>query len=1033
MTLPKIHSSPVWLSEVELIDTKIEPSAFLKSSNIENFFNNISNNQMCSKVTNGILDTLSKELEKTVPWFLSQMPPLYLWSTSQKAIMDDILEIVSAKVLSEKQIAERVCAESQTVTLIAAGEHSSASVRLAPLLSRYPAKVARLFSSLDKTIALCEMYQGPYTTQNQHASPWNSPQMREKLFALKHALSHQDPRRVHSFLSALDQDYAEIATIKQMTLAFNAISYCLENENAYVHLTPIQAELRKDCRARIDICLKNFPVNVAMENIIGIFNRYHFQIRRFLANEIVLPDQQKFTILHLISANHTGGFPTENTKSWGKVLKSLKTLSYVDHEDEFSNLIQGESPFSLNETNLVRAIAKWVHVFLTKQNPYYYSKDRVSRIIARNTNYIELCIKYFRARFDPRFEGERKTAIQEYYSQIQALYLESNDTVEKNILKEGLNFLSHILKTNYFLISKGALSFRVDPNVLDKHYYPEIPYGIFYMIGRNFRAFQVRYRDISRGGMRVVMPRTEGDYENALAGLFDEVNGLASAQQLKNKDIPEGGSKCVMVLQPGADKNEAVKAAISGLLDLIVTDPRTGALADGIIDYLGKEEIIYLGPDENLTDDLIVWIIQHALHRKYKYAYAFMSSKPDFGINHKTYGVTSEGINVYVDNVLRYLGLQNSQFRVKMTGGPDGDVAGNELNILYREYGERCRVVAIGDGLGAAYDPKGLDWGELLRLFRESKSIVEFCPEKLHSPQRTEKSELKPFVISANTKENIKIRDNLYATVEAEIFIPAGGRPYTVKESNWEKYLLLTGRPSSLAIVEGANIFFTKEARQKIVDNGVVIIKDSSANKAGVSCSSYEIIACLTLDPEEFAQIKDRYVKQVLEIIRRNADLEAKLLFSEWQKNKINTDLVKLSYEISNEINQAKDILLDKLNELSDQELSAGKYTFVLFKHCPAVLVEKYKERILNRLPRAHKIAILSAHMASHVIYREGLNWLESMQPEQIFKIALDYIEAERSVEKMITELKESSLFHKKEIVDVLKTTGAKYFASIHL
>jgi len=523
--------------------------------------------------------------------------------------------------------------------------------------------------------------------------------------------------------------------------------------------------------------------------------------------------------------------------------------------------------------------------------------------------------------------------------------------------------------------------------------------------------------------MRVVMPKNSGDYENALAGIFDEVNGLASAQQLKNKDIPEGGSKCVMVVRPHADKNEAVKAAISGLLDLIVTDSKTGALAEGIIDYYGKDEIIYLGPDENLTDDLIVWIIQHALHRKYKYAYAFMSSKPDFGINHKTYGVTSEGVNVYVDNVLRYLGIQNSTFRVKMTGGPDGDVAGNELNILYREYGERCRVVAVADGFGAAHDPKGLNWGELIRLFKESKSIVQFDPSKLSGDSKS-------FVISANTKENIKIRDNIYATVEAEVFIPAGGRPYTVKESNWDRYLLPSGRPSSLAIVEGANIFFTKEARQKIVDSGVVVIKDSSANKAGVSCSSYEIIACLTILPEEFAEIKDIYVKQVLEIIRRNADQEAKLLFREWLKNKNNTDLVKLSYEISTEINQAKDILLDKLNQLKDEELVVDKFNFVLFKHCPSILVEKYKDRILNRLPRAHKIAILSAHMASHVIYREGLNWLESMHPDQIFKVALDYIEAERDIEKMVAELANSSISFKNEIMEVLKASGAKHLAS---
>ena len=606
---------------------------------------------------------------------------------------------------------------------------------------------------------------------------------------------------------------------------------------------------------------------------------------------------------------------------------------------------------------------------------------------------------------------------------LQATFAEIFDPVEKNILKEAFNFLTHILKTNYFMVSKGALTFRLSPECLNKNDYPETPFGIFYMIGRNFRAFQVRYRDISRGGMRVVLPKTSGDEDNALAGLFDEVNGLASAQQLKNKDIPEGGSKCVMVVKPGANKSDAVKAAVSGLLDLININSETGKFSEDIIDYYGKDEIIYLGPDENLTDDLIVWIIQHALHRKYKYAYAFMSSKPDFGINHKTYGVTSEGVNVYVDNVLRYLDLQNSTFRVKMTGGPDGDVAGNEMNILYREYGERCRLVAVADGLGAAYDPNGLSWPEILRLFHENKSIAEFDAQKLSSDP-------KAFVILANTKENMKIRDNLYATVEAEIFIPGGGRPYTVKDSNWDKFLLPNGKPSSLAIIEGANIFFTKEARQKLVDAGAIVIKDSSANKAGVSCSSYEIIACLTLSPEEFSQIKDIYVHQVLNIIRDNANKEAKLLFKEWLRNKLSTDLVKLSYEVSAEINFAKDILLEKLNTLSDEQLNEGKYKYVLFKHCPAILVEKYQDRIVELLPRAHKIAIISAYMASHLVYKEGLDWLESMHPDQIFKIALDYMKSERSIEKMVEQVEESSLAFKTEIAEILRVAGAKYLAS---
>jgi glutamate dehydrogenase len=1018
MTAPNVLNQK-WLSDVELLDFQIEQSESLNPANVQKYFTSIASPQTKSSLSEGILNHISQELQETIPWFLSQMPPLYLWSTSQRAIMDDVLEIISGKVLSEKQLAERHSAETQTVTLIASGENSSSSVRIAPYLSRYPAKMLRLFNSLDKKMGLCEIYQAPNDNENHH----EKEPLLEKWAILKKALASKTLPEKDLIISKFDKEYVQIASVKQMLLAVEAIQYCRDNENSYVNLTSIFDEESKQYRTRVDIGLKNFPANVAVEYIIGIFNRYHFQVRRILANEVVINPQEKYTVIHLVTATPSGEIITDQLKPWGKTLKSLKALSYVDHGDECSNLLLGEHPYSINESNLIRAIANWVHIFLTKQNPYYYSFDRVSKIILNNPLHLNLFIQYFRSRFDPRFKGDREKDSQVIIENINSIFKEIIDPVEKNILKESVNFLTHILKTNYFMVSKGGLTFRLNPECLNKNDYPEMPFGIFYMIGRNFRAFQVRYRDISRGGMRVVLPKTSGDYDNALAGLFDEVNGLASAQQLKNKDIPEGGSKCVMVVKPGANKNDAVKAAVSGLLDLININSETGKLSEDIIDYYGKDEIIYLGPDENLTDDLIVWIIQHALHRKYKYAYAFMSSKPDFGINHKTYGVTSEGVNVYVDNVLRYLGLQNSTFRVKMTGGPDGDVAGNEMNILYREYGERCHLVSVADGFGAAFDPNGLAWPEILRLFHENKSIAEFNPEKLSSDP-------KAFVILANTKENMKIRDNLYATVEAEIFIPGGGRPYTVKDSNWDKFLLANGKPSALAIVEGANIFFTKEARQKLVDAGAIVIKDSSANKAGVSCSSYEIIACLTLSPSEFAEIKDTYVGQVLNIIRQNADKEAKLLFREWLRNKLSTDLVKLSYEVSSEINFAKDILLEKLNHLSDDQLNESQYKYVLLKHCPAILVEKYENRIVDLLPRAHKIAIISAYMASHLVYKEGLNWLDSMHPDQIFKIALDYMKAERSIEKMVEQIEDSALLYKTEIADILRAAGAKHLAS---
>ncbi len=1012
-----------WLKEVELLDSEFEPAEQAHGFSVEKLTDNLTADSLRSELQSGLFGELKKELDVVVPWFLSQMPPLYHWVTSQSEKMDHIIDVVSGKVLSAQQFVERVNTITNVTTLISPlniSDDVSSVVMLAPRLKRFQAKAAILVSSIDNKATFCSLYQGPYSSEKT----WAFPDFAQKREAVRKALSTNTGKDVEAYLSCLDIDFVRHATVRMIALGFEAFEYCQENENSYVNVTTVEDE-PGESRFRVDIGLKGFPLTAAMENIIGIFKRYDFTVRRLLGNEVRTADSQQFAILQVIASHDSGERVNQDKTAWGRVLKALKTLSYVDHGDEFSTLLQGNNPKSLNETNLIRAISDWSHVFLTRVNPYYYSTDRVSKAIMRNDAFMDEAIRYFRARFDPRFDGDRIEQANFYSRNIETLITETSDEVDRNTLREAFNFLQNVLKTNYFLVSKGALSFRVDPKVLNTAYYPETPFGIFYMVGRDFRGFQVRYRDIARGGVRVVMPRTAADFDNALAGLFDEVNGLASAQQLKNKDIPEGGSKCVFVVRPGGNRHLAVKSAVSGLLDLITTDAKTGKLADGIIDYFGQEEIIYLGPDENMTDDLIVWTIEHALHRGYKYAYAFMSSKPDFGINHKTYGVTSEGLNVYLDNVLRYLKLNSPQstFRVKMTGGPDGDVAGNELKILHREYGDRAKVVAIGDGYGAAFDPAGLNWTELLRLVAENKSIVEFNKKCLGKDP-------KAFVISADSKENIKTRDNLYATVEAEIFIPAGGRPYTVKESNWSKFLRADGKPSSLAIVEGANIFFTPEARKKLVESGVIVIKDSSANKAGVICSSYEIIACLTLSSEEFANIKTVYVNQVIDILRRKADMEAKLLFNEWQKRGQETNLVDLSYEISAEINFAKDIVRERLNRLSDTELDGEKFSFILHQHCPAVLVEKFHERITSRLPRAHKIAIISAYMASHLVYKEGLNWLDTLEPEQVYRIALDYTEAEQVVDKIILEIGASNMKSKDKIISILRGSGAKHLAS---
>ena len=89
---------------------------------------------------------------------------------------------------------------------------------------------------------------------------------------------------------------------------------------------------------------------------------------------------------------------------------------------------------------------------------------------------------------------------------------------------------------------------------------------------------------------------------------------------------------------------------------------------------------------------------------------------------------------------------------------------------------------------------------------------------------------------------------------------------------------------TSLHHISGANIFTTPEARKRLFETaGVAIVKDSSANKCGVITSSCEVAASMLLSTEEFLEVKNELVHDVLDRIRILAQLEAELLFREYK------------------------------------------------------------------------------------------------------------------------------------------------------
>ena len=79
----------------------------------------------------------------------------------------------------------------------------------------------------------------------------------------------------------------------------------------------------------------------------------------------------------------------------------------------------------------------------------------------------------------------------------------------------------------------------------------------FLVISSEFRGFHLRFRDIARGGIRIVKVRNNEAYNINARSLFDENYNLANTQQRKNKDIPEGGAKGVILLDARSPRQGA--------------------------------------------------------------------------------------------------------------------------------------------------------------------------------------------------------------------------------------------------------------------------------------------------------------------------------------------------------------------------------------------------------------------------------------------------------------------------------------------
>jgi glutamate dehydrogenase len=337
------------------------------------------------------------------------------------------------------------------------------------------------------------------------------------------------------------------------------------------------------------------------------------------------------------------------------------------------------------------------------------------------------------------------------------------------------------------------------------------------------------------------------------------------------------------------------------------------------------------------------------------------------------------------------------------------------LKILDREYGSMVRVVGMADGSGCAEDPQGLPMAELLRLFELGLPLCDLRAEQL-GPQGA--------FHSAEHADGAAKRNSMHNRVQADVFVTGGGRPSTINGSNWRDFLLPDGTPSARTIVEGANLFVTHEARQALFEHcALPIVKDSSANKCGVICSSMEIVAGMLLDDKEFIALKPEYVPGVLDILRSLARSEAQLLFAEARKNP-DVSMPQLSESISRAILRVSDAAASQFEGFAPEQ--KGRLWPLTREHLPAPLFDGYASRIAARLPWEYTKNMIASSLASRIVYREGLQYVDGLPDATLPQVCLRYMQEEKRVRELAEEVGASGMENADQMKELLLQGGVR-------
>ncbi len=257
-------------------------------------------------------------------------------------------------------------------------------------------------------------------------------------------------------------------------------------------------------------------------------------------------------------------------------------------------------------------------------------------------------------------------------------------------------------------------------------------------------------------------------------------------------------------------KCAVVKLPFGGAKGGVVCDPKQ--LSTGELERLTRryttEISILIGPDRdipapdlNTNPQIMAWIMDtYSMHQGHSVP-AVVTGKPvEIGGSEGRKDATGRGVMLVVREAAKLLGMSLIGARVAIQGyGNVGSAAARFLAA------QGCRIIAVSDVKGGAYDPDGLDLSALNDYVRSHGTVFGFATP----------------ITNAELLE-----------LDCDILIPAAVENQITAAN--------AHRIKARIVAEGANGPTTPEADRILNERGVFVIPDILANAGGVTVSYFE-------------------------------------------------------------------------------------------------------------------------------------------------------------------------------------------------